>query len=81
MEICLLWLVVQSWWFQVSLLAGKKYYSNVWGYKHWTCDDLPHPLHLVSSDKQQKDHKTDPCVIGNGFFFVFCLCPACNYAS
>ncbi|CAN7098497.1 unnamed protein product, partial [Brassica rapa subsp. narinosa] len=32
------------------------------------CDDLPHPLHLVSSDKQQKDHKTDPCVIGNGFF-------------
>ncbi|CAF1925785.1 unnamed protein product, partial [Brassica oleracea var. botrytis] len=26
------------------------------------CDDLPHPLHLVSSDKQQKDHKTDPCL-------------------
>lgn len=89
MDICLLWLVIQSsfgsyCWFQFFflVLAGQKYITAIKrGYKLWISDELPHPLHLVSSDKQQKDHKSALCVIGDGFSFVFCLSPVCNYVS
>ncbi|XP_010496810.2 PREDICTED: auxin-responsive protein IAA34-like isoform X1 [Camelina sativa] len=43
-------------------VADKKCCRNMC-YKIWTCGVPPYPLHLVASDKQQKDHKLTLCFL------------------
>lgn len=61
-----LWL---HWWFQLFVLAVYVLQNlNLWWSRH-------HPLHLVASDKQQKDHKRTLCllVMGSCLLSVPCL--------